>query len=653
MTSKVSTRRQAALQWGAWLVLATALAGGVYGRLAGFGERQLAEDEFYFVEGVDKIRQQGVPRFDDGGYYIQGLLPQYLTAASVELFGETNTALRLPALLFGLLVPLLAYRYARPHLPAPLPLVLSAALLASSWEIEFSRFGRMYTALQFATLAFLCRFDLSIIGPDWKHRYRAHGWVVIATLCHLQGAILAPLLFWPCLDLDNRERFPDRKSVVQYSIVTAVVTALVGLIATFDFRRWGAIDPFPIGYARPRIGFLRTPEFLLWSTSDHPLIVTVILGALAMTLVIRQALARRGAVTQLQVGLTLLVVSALFHQGIVAVLITIALALRYGIRRAFWELPYQRLLVIATGGLFLFWAAVAASAGKNWIKISGATNWIGALRRTFFSWPNWSKALVQPWAADLPVVGMLTLLSIAVLLKLRARSSWMETFLGPVGILVYGILVFGLVRFVYESTRYHFLFYPVVLAAQASAAFQLAGLRGGLLLFVAAFTLSGDFSPSHIAAASKPTVAFRTGPFAEKGNLWYYRPDYQSAAEYLQKANNDTPDALFVVFACPPVARQFQPQRYASYVPRTGFGFYEWSRERGTRDVWKRRLLLSTEEELREATRSDRVVWLARPLSIAAQLQPEVVWGERLDHVTQQFLSRDARIEVLRVSLKL
>jgi hypothetical protein len=240
-------------------MLAAALIGGIYGRLTGFGERQLAVDEYYFVEGVDKIRKHGVPRFDGGGYYVQGLLPQYLTAASFELFGETNTALRLPALLFGLLVPLLAYRYARPHLPAPLALALSAALLASSWEIEFSRFGRMYTALQCTTLAFLYRFERSIIGPDWKHRYRAHGWVVISTLCHLQGAILAPLLFWPCLDLGRQDRFPGRRSVIQYFIATAAVAALVGLIAAFDFRRWGAVDPFPSGYVPPNVGLRPRP----------------------------------------------------------------------------------------------------------------------------------------------------------------------------------------------------------------------------------------------------------------------------------------------------------------------------------------------------------------------------------------------------------
>lgn len=629
-----------------------ALTGGIYGRLAGFGERQLAEDEYYFAEGVDKIRQQGVPRFEDGGYYVQGLLPQYVTAASFRLFGETNTALRLSALFFGLLVPLLAYRYARPHLPAPFPLILSAALLASSWEIEFSRFGRMYTALQCATLAFLCCFDRSIIGPDWKHRYRAHCWLVIATLCHLQGAILAPLLFWPCFDLDNRERFPDRRSVIRYSLVTTVVAALVALIAAFDFRRWGVVDPFPIGYVPPKIGFLRAPEFLFWSAGGHPLIPIAILGALVVTLVIGHLLARRGAITGPQLGLVLLVVSALLHQGILAALIAGALVLRYGIRRSLWELPRQRPLVMVAGGVFLFWAAVGVSAGQDWMKVSGASSWMGAVRRTFFSWPNWTEALVRPWAADLPVLGVLTLLSIAVLLISRSNASWIGIFRGPTGILVYGILVFSLLRYFYESTRYHFLFYPVVLATVMAASYQLAGLWRGLLLFAAAFAVSGDFNPSHIAAAGKPSAEFRTGPFADKENLWYPRLDYQSVADYLRKVSKEAPDALFVVHYCPPVARQFQPRRYASYLPRSNFVFYEWSRERGTRDVWKRRLLLSTWEELLEATRADQVVWLARPFSLARQLQPDAVWGERLERVTQEFLSRDSRIEVLRVSLR-
>jgi hypothetical protein len=276
---------------------------------------------------------------------------------------------------------------------------------------------------------------------------------------------------------------------------------------------------------------------------------------------------------------------------------------------------------------------------------------MGALRRTFFSWPDWFDFL-QPWASDLPVFGALTLLSIAVLLISRARSPWVEIFRGPPGILVYGILVFGVIRYFRESTRYSFLFYPVALTTVAAAAQQLAGLGRGVILFVASFAISGDFDPRHIAAAGEPSAAFRMGPFAAKEQLWYPREDYQSVAQYLRKIAADKPEALFVVHYGAPLARQFKPLRYASYMPRSAYGFYEWSREGGTRDIWKRRLLLSTPQELREASRSDREVWLVRRLQLISQLRPEAVWGERLERVDREFVSRDGRIEVLRVSLK-
>lgn len=42
MTGKKSIRSKVKLHWGVYLVLAAALTGGMYGRLVGFGERQLA-----------------------------------------------------------------------------------------------------------------------------------------------------------------------------------------------------------------------------------------------------------------------------------------------------------------------------------------------------------------------------------------------------------------------------------------------------------------------------------------------------------------------------------------------------------------------------------------------------------------------------------
>ncbi len=638
--------------WGAWAILAAALAAGLYARLDGFGTRQLAVDEFYFAESVDHILERGAPVFEDGGYYLQGLIPQYLTAASVKAFGETNLALRLPALLFGMLAPLLAYRYARRYLPASLALLVSAALLASSWEVEFSRFARMYTALQCATLAFLYRYDRSMLGPEWRRRYWAHTWVVAAVLCHFEGAILAPLLFVPLIEWNDRGRFLDRGAALRYLLLTCLVTAAVGALATFDFRRWGAADPFPAGYAPPSFSPLRAPQYVLWDPHAPPLLALgVTLGLLVGACIVGAVLVRRRALESPAAGLLPVVAAAAAHQAAAAGLIAAVLALRCGVRGAFWETRACRLLLGAAGALFLLWALIGLGAG-DWAAASGAAGWPGALRRTFASWPNCLDGSIRPWATDLPILGTLGVLSLGFLLVRKVRASWLDLLRGPEGFLAYGLIVFGLLAYYYDAMRYFFLFYPAVWATVAAAALRLVGPSRGILVFCAAFALSGDFDPRHLAAAGGEGAAFRTGPFESKASLWYPRLDYRGVADHLREVAAAEPGSLFIVVNSPPLGRLFDDLNYASYLARDSFVFYEWSRNRGSRDVWKNRLLLSEPSEVRDAALPYKTVRLVRPLSFASTLEPRLVWGERLQGVDQEFVSGDGRIEVLMVRLR-
>jgi hypothetical protein len=71
----LSARSIVRLNWGVYLVLTGSLTGGLYGRLAGFGERQLAVDEYYSAESVDLILKGGVPRFDRGSITFRGCQP--------------------------------------------------------------------------------------------------------------------------------------------------------------------------------------------------------------------------------------------------------------------------------------------------------------------------------------------------------------------------------------------------------------------------------------------------------------------------------------------------------------------------------------------------------------------------------------------------
>src|SRR5919106_2373256 len=116
------------------LLLLAAGALGLYARLDGFGARQLGIDEYYTARSVQFILESGLPAYKGEGYYLRGPIVQYLMAASAWLFGATEFAYRLPALIFNLLSIPLAYIYVRRHAGVAVAAAVALALLACSWR---------------------------------------------------------------------------------------------------------------------------------------------------------------------------------------------------------------------------------------------------------------------------------------------------------------------------------------------------------------------------------------------------------------------------------------------------------------------------------------------------------------------------------------
>ena len=136
-----------------FLILAAALI-----RAPGLGKWCLAPDEFYFSETVARIMEEGIPRLKGGDYYTRGSGLTYLTAFSASNFKDWEFAVRLPALISGVLTVPMFYLLCRIFLPAIPALSCSLIILLSSWHIEFSRFARFYMPFQFIFLAFVYSF---------------------------------------------------------------------------------------------------------------------------------------------------------------------------------------------------------------------------------------------------------------------------------------------------------------------------------------------------------------------------------------------------------------------------------------------------------------------------------------------------------------
>ena len=645
-----------------------ALGAGLYGRLTGLDSRPLAVDEYYFVHSVGFILDEGVPQIPSGGYYVRGLLVQYLAAAAAALFGERMFAFRLPALLFGLLSVVLCWAYCRRFTSALLAGAVSVTLLVSSWSIEFSQFARMYTAFQSVTLFFLIALDEGGLRKNPRWYYAPHLAVVLAGLIHELGVLLAPLLLVP-LVVDRVEQGRLRAGALRWLVASAAAAGICFVLARFDFRNLGVTARFPEG-ALAEGGAAESayywPELLFWSVSADPGLNLMIAGALVVAGLLAVGVWRRisGRPGIADAILVLLVISTLLHAFIFSVALLALLVFRYRIQDRPAH-PRRRYVLLA----------VALSVAGAWVayvtwhvlgqEAVGRSAALDTFRRAFFGWPNYYVPLMRPWANELPGLGALLAGSLAWHVVTKLRESPTAIFGHPGFVVLYVFTCLAVLRPPYTLTRYTFFIYPVILCVIALAVAEIAEkLRATLriqdplpvgataaALYLVVFMAGGDFSPSHIRHIDSPAVVFRQGKFDRYAPTWHYRKDYKSPAGFLDGIEKGRVSRTVVVNE-PPVSYYLEAD-HAVYLERAGRPYRNVSRNRGTVDLWSNRQLLSTPDELRRYTAEADVVWIVRDRDPRRHpFEPEEVWGDRLLDVSPRFVGVDGRIEVLRITLR-
>jgi hypothetical protein len=184
---------------------------------------------------------------------------------------------------------------------------------------------------------------------------------------------------------------------------------------------------------------------------------------------------------------------------------------------------------------------------------------------------------------------------------------------------------------------------------------SLRGVRADLTAGAAClvlFALSSDFDPRHLVGVTGPEASFRMGVFEDREATWYPRYDYASPADFL-RTRADPQQRIPIVVVGLPTVSHYLDLDHAVFYPLGQPIFLMVSRERGTRELWSQRPLLSTEEALRNYTAGARAVWLVRLTAVERQpFQVTEVWADRLLDAHREFVSRDGLIEVLSVALR-
>jgi hypothetical protein len=544
---------------------------------------------------------------------------------------------------------------------------LAVVLLISSWEIEFSRFARMYAPFQCATLAYLIAYDRALLGERWDLRYLAHLAAVALVLSHTLGMLLLPLLFVPLLVAAGPPRFPTRAHAIRYALVSAATVMACRAYTSAGFGNWGVVDRYPSDFVPAGAPLLRLPDFPFWSaTGDSVASLVILIAVLALSALIPAAVsACRGSRDWSAAGLTgLLLGSALLHSLVISAVCGALLLFRHEVHRSSRFSRGYRAALAAAALIAVSWLAYALTT-RDWMSGSGngMGSMIGALRRTFFGWPDFYAPILVPWAAALPGIGALIALAVAHQLWTNRKQPLAILARNPALLVVLVAIAFGVFDSTfYSGMRFSYFIYPIALYTVVLSILQLtksllprcvdrADLVAGCLC-LALFVLSSDFNSHHLIGVTQPEVSFRMGAFEDRGAIWYPRHDYASPAGFLEARAVTEPQIPIIIVGLPPVSH-YLGSEHAVFYPRERPIFRNVSREQGTRDLWSQRRLLSTEEELRNYTVSAGTFWLVRLVDTTDQsFKVAHVWQDRVVSVTQEFVGKDGRVEVVSVVLK-
>ncbi|MEO8464120.1 MAG: glycosyltransferase family 39 protein [Gammaproteobacteria bacterium] len=618
---------------------------GVIARFKGLGKWPFEVDEYYFGRSVENVLRFGTPAYECGGYYVRGILMQYL-AAGLRLAGfAPELAPRAIAAVSSLIaLPAVFLLGRRVH--GRTVGVLAVALLALSvWEIEIARFGRMYAPFQAVFVWYLVFFVRYTIDRETKALWGMAILSIVGALVWEGGALMAVANLLPPFINHTRGRLTARQWA--YLGAMALLVPPLYWLTTNDLRYVGDVPPWPPGYLDILAQRSEAPDgpYALWTTlTSQPLWMVLGLPLLACALWALKWIFGFRERWLAAAGLLAALAAALAHQFLVvgAVLVLLLLTRLVQWRELFARAALPFLATIAVAAIFWTAFGLTTNSWQGDEPLSGMSRLV-SLGYEFFGLPDIAEVIAQPWARAAPFLGLglMLLLGFAAGRVILAKGAGVSIEAALLVLVAVMLLLVGLSDPPRAETRYIFFLYPLVVVLAISAVFRIAELVAqrpstavalGIVATVSAFALSEDFQPAHLRNIDSADVTFRRNMPPGVRNHYVGRGDIREVANWL--AANTKPTDLVI-----------SGQGIASldfYYPRLDFVFVDpsdarlggWSCQRGTVDRWSNRPLVYSVPELRQriaASPRSFIVIDSRLLdSVLADLQglnPEVAWS--------------------------
>jgi hypothetical protein len=609
--------------WHAAMVLAIAF--GTYVRFKGLGQWPLTMDEYYIFKPIQNILRLGVPAFECGGYYVRALLYQYAMAPLIAAGLGAEFSLRLAAALSNLLAIPAIYWLGK-RLSGRTVACASVILFSLSlWEIEFSRFGRMYAPFQTVFVWYLVFLHRCVVDQDKASARWMYAFSVLGIFLWEGGIFLALLNFTPLL---FRLNYTPIKEVLGKDFLVSIAILLLStayMTSVFWFGGSSESNHFPQDLsAIPRHGSASEGPFplMLWETlSSHrewllPFLLVVTGSAWAIYRVCRQAALPFAP----RLGLAIVIALSVANLFGLAIGCIVLLVLLNWINPRSLPLPALRIAAIAAAASFIFWVAygLATDTWHRFFPPFGSEQLLKKLFVVLFKYPNILDQIVYPWLAAIPLTVMLfgALSAIATVIAVFGGHGRENTALRiMLFILALLTLCIGALD-TKDTTRYTFFLVPVLFLTSATALYKsisvslpgrnLREITYGLAMAMLIW-LSDDFRLDHMLRIDSMEINYRLVYDEAKKNHYFPRFDYRTPAEYV---NRQRGEADVVINSLPPTNHYLDRMDYY-YINDQHWDFWHVSCDLGSKDRWSNAPLIHSPQALFNLVESaETTVWL-------------------------------------------
>jgi hypothetical protein len=587
------------------------------------GRWPLAIDEYYFAQSVQNVLHLGVPAFPCGGYYVRGLLLQYASAGLEWLGLSAELAPRLLAAVCSLIALPAIYKIGRRLGGEQIALLAVAVMGLSVWEVEMSRFGRMYAPFQ-AVFAWYMVFFLSYVIDRNRRAVVPMLILSVVGFALWEGGIflvltnlLPPFIAHPDGRLTRRDWI--------YLIGCSLLLIPAYVLTMADLRMASSVPALPQDYVEPP----DTPSPSRLDAAVMPLNTLRLHIAWAAAALLPLGLVLYAAFQQVRLylkpparPLAALSMSAVLacvasQQFGLAAGVALILVLLGIIDRQVLLSPASRPVHLAALACVIFWTVFGLST-SDWSPGLTGVHKVALLGYEFVRFPDAVRQVAMPWARTVPLLtlGLFVLVGacyVRAWMRFEATDVLERVLLALFVILLLAASASNPPR---HETRYIYFLYPLaimfaLLAITRGVRVLLGPTRLGslaaILACIAAFVLSEDFRPYHLWNIGTEAINFRVGmPGRLKGH-YHPRSDTRAAAEWLQAHATAGKDLVIISY---PGVDFYYRQADFYFVSSDDPRFDVWSCSRGTRQRWSDLPLIHSYDTLAAKAGGGRRVWI-------------------------------------------